>query len=75
MNDRHIGAAMPGKVLEVKVRPGQAAQKGETLLVTESMKMEYVITAKSDAAIKTVHVIPGDMVEGGDLFIELSLLG
>jgi pyruvate carboxylase len=36
------------------------------------MEMEYVITAKSDAAIKTVHVIPGDMVEGGDLFIELS---
>jgi pyruvate carboxylase len=72
MNDRHIGAAMPGKVLEVKVRPGQTVQKGETLLVTESMKMEYVITAKSDAAIKTIHVIPGDMVEGGDLFIELS---
>ncbi len=72
MNDRHIGAAMPGKILEVKVRPGQSVQKGETLLVTESMKMEYVITAKSDAAIKNVHVAVGDMVEGGDLFLELT---
>lgn len=72
LNEKQIGAAMPGKVLEVRVSPGQNVKKGATMLVTESMKMEYVITAKSDGTVKQVSVVPGDMVEGGDLFIEME---
>lgn len=71
-NENHIGAAMPGKILEVKVKIGQKVRKGDTLLITESMKMEYVITAKNDGVVKQVVVGTGDMVEGGDLFIELG---
>lgn len=70
-SERHVGAAMPGKVLAVSVKPGQPVKSGDTLLVTESMKMEYVITAKIDGTVTRVTVVPGDMVEGGDLLVEL----
>jgi pyruvate carboxylase len=71
-NERHVGAAMPGKVLTIAVKPGQAVKPGDTLLVTESMKMEYVITAKAAGTVQTLSVVPGDMIEGGDLLVELS---
>ena len=35
-----VKAPMPGKILEVTVKPGQAVQKGDQLLVLEAMKME-----------------------------------
>ena len=72
LSELHVGAAMPGKVLQVAVKAGQAVKRGETLLVTESMKMEYVITAKLDATVKRVTVAAGEMVEGGDLLVELG---
>jgi pyruvate carboxylase len=71
-SDKHVGAAMPGKVLTVKVKAGDEVASGAPLLVTESMKMEYVITAKTAGKVGRVLVAPGDMVEGGDLLVELS---
>jgi biotin carboxyl carrier protein len=38
----------------------------------EKSDMEYVITAKAGGTVKQVNVAAGDMVEGGDLFIELE---
>lgn len=72
LSDRQVGAAMPGKVLAVMVKPGQDVKAGDTLLVTESMKMEYVITAKSSGKVQKVTAGAGDMVEGGDLLVELA---
>jgi pyruvate carboxylase len=72
-SELHVGAAMPGKVLSVAVAVGQAVQAGETLLVTESMKMEYAVTAKVDGTVKRLTVAAGYMVEGGDLLIELGV--
>jgi pyruvate carboxylase len=71
-SEKQIGAAMPGKVLSVAAQPGQTVKTGDTLLVTESMKMEYVIKAKAAGTVKRVTVAAGDMVEGGDLLVELG---
>lgn len=71
-NEMQIGAAMPGKVLDIKVKVGDSVRDGDPLLVTESMKMEYIITAKTSGVVKNIHVSVRDQVDGGDLLMELS---
>jgi biotin carboxyl carrier protein len=63
---------MPGRVLQLGARVGDYVAVGDKLLVTESMKMEYVITAKISGKISRVMVAQGDMVEGSDLLIEIN---
>ncbi|SEM92802.1 pyruvate carboxylase [Lihuaxuella thermophila] len=71
-NPNHIGATMPGKVVKVLVEEGDKVHKGEHLLVTEAMKMETTIQAPADGRIKTLVVKAGDMIEAGDLLLELE---
>lgn len=69
LNESHIIAPMPGKVLDVKVQVDQIIKAGQVLLVTESMKMEYAITAKRDGKVSHIHVQNKDVIEEGDLLI------
>jgi propionyl-CoA carboxylase alpha chain len=38
---------MPGLLVDVAVKPGQAVQAGERLAVIEAMKMENILTASA----------------------------
>jgi pyruvate carboxylase len=69
-NASHVGAPMPGMVVTVAVKPGQAVIKGDPLVSVEAMKMETMIRAERDATIKQVHVKPGAPVSAKDLMIE-----
>jgi biotin carboxyl carrier protein len=40
--------------------------------VLEAMKMENEIQAESDGTVRTVHVRPGEAVEGGDPLFDLE---
>jgi propionyl-CoA carboxylase alpha chain len=60
-----LSAPMPGRVLEVRVAPGQRVQAGETMMVMEAMKMEHVIAAGADGTVDEVLVAKGDQVESG----------
>ncbi len=71
-NPLHIGTSMPAKILEVKVAQGDKVAEGDTVVVIESMKMEYAISAKTNGTVKKLHVATDDLVESGDLLIELS---
>lgn len=71
-NLMHVSASMPGKVFDIRVAVGDAVNVGDTLLVTESMKMEYLVAAKTEGKIKQIHVQSGDLVEQGDLLVELQ---
>jgi biotin carboxyl carrier protein len=62
---RAITAQMPGKVLHVRVQPGQQVSRGQGLLVMEAMKMENEIYADSDLQVVAVSVQTGDAVEMG----------
>lgn len=66
-----VKAPMPGLVLDIMVQPGQAVEKGDTLLILEAMKMENVIKATGEGVVKAVHVEKGAAVEKGHLLIEL----
>lgn len=67
-----INAPMPGLVLKVLVKPGQAITKGEPLLVLEAMKMENVLKSPSDGKVEKVHIETGAAVDKGQLLIALE---
>ena len=60
-----INAPMPGKIVDVKVKVGDAVKKGQTVLVLEAMKMENEICAPQDGTVATVECAAGDSVESG----------
>ena len=55
-----VSGPMPGTILEIEVKPGDAVKVGDKLLVYESMKMENDVEAEHDGVIKRVFVKPGD---------------
>ncbi|MFN4081139.1 MAG: biotin/lipoyl-containing protein [Saprospiraceae bacterium] len=67
-----VKAPMPGLALQIMVSPGQAIAKGDPLLILEAMKMENVIKASADGAIKEVLVKQGAPVEKGQVLITLA---
>jgi 3-methylcrotonyl-CoA carboxylase alpha subunit len=66
-----VTAPMPGKVLQVLVRPGDRVGPGDGLLLLEAMKMESRLTAEAAGSVEEVRVAAGDMVVGGQVLILL----
>ena len=71
-NPTHIGAQMPGTVLQVNVSEGDAVEANQSLIITEAMKMETTIQAPFRGTVKKVHVSPNEGIETGDLLIEIE---
>lgn len=67
-----LKAPMPGKILEVMVKAGDAVKAGDTLLILEAMKMQNAILASTKGIIKKVLVKEGDTTSKSDLLIELE---
>ncbi|OZI66255.1 acetyl-CoA carboxylase biotin carboxylase subunit [Bordetella genomosp. 11] len=64
-------APMPGKIISIGVRAGDAVRKGQALLVMEAMKMEHTITAAADGEVAEVFYAVGDQVAEGAALIAL----
>jgi 3-methylcrotonyl-CoA carboxylase alpha subunit len=73
---RHVGggleAPMPGKVIAVKVAPGDTVGKGDELVVVEAMKMENAVRAPRAGRVKSVSARVGDLVSPGVVLVELE---
>ena len=67
-----LTAPMPGKIIALHVKQGQAVKKGEALLVMEAMKMEHVVFAPTDGVIKEVLFSVGEQVSEGVALIGLE---
>jgi len=67
-----ILAPLQGTVVSIAVREGDPVQRGQQLLVMESMKMEHVVAANVSGVVRQLAVAEGDTVfEGHPLaFIE-----
>ena len=63
---------MPGKILQIHVKKGDAVKKGQILAVMEAMKMEHTITSPRKGIISSVACRSGDRVEGGAVIIKLE---
>jgi 3-methylcrotonyl-CoA carboxylase alpha subunit len=63
-----LTAPMPGRIIQVMARAGDAVKKGQPLLILEAMKMEHTITAPADGVVKEMHFAAGEQVlEGAEL--------
>lgn len=71
-NKEQIGATMSGSVLKVLVNKGDSVKRGETLMVTEAMKMETSVEARFDGVVEALHVAEGEAISSGDLLIEVK---
>lgn len=56
-------APMSGKIAEVKVIKGDTVNKGDVLLVLESMKMYQELMAQQDGLVTGVYIKPNQQVE------------
>ena len=65
-----IKSPLPGVILDVKVKEGDAVKRGQTLLILEAMKMENDIKADHDGTVKSILVSKGESIlEGTDLIV------
>ena len=65
-----IKSPLPGVILEIKVKEGEAVKRGQTLLVLEAMKMENDIKSDRDGTVTSIKVSKGESIlEGTDLII------
>jgi pyruvate carboxylase len=71
-NDKHVGAPMPGKILKMNVSVGDEVEAGDTLFVTEAMKMETNVRAKTDGVVKEILLGEGAQVQQDVLIIVLD---
>ena len=67
-----VAAPMPGTILSVNVKPGQAVKKGDVLIMLEAMKMENEIMAPADGTVGAVNVTKGQSVQSGDVLLTLA---
>jgi biotin carboxyl carrier protein len=63
---------MPGTILDIKVKPGQAVKKSDVLMILEAMKMENEIVAPQDGTVASVNTSKGASVNSGDLLVSLN---
>ena len=64
-----VSAPMPGKVLSVIVKVGDAVKAGDVLMILEAMKMQNEIMAPADGTVSDVRVSAGQTVGTGDVMI------
>ena len=65
---KKVTSPLPGVIIEVSVKEGQAVKAGQKVAVIEAMKMENEIAAESDGTVTAIHVAKGDSVlEGADI--------
>ena len=67
-----IEAPMPGLILDINVRVGQAVNEDDPLVILEAMKMENVITSPRDGIIKNISVKKGEAVDKKHVLIEFE---
>ena len=60
-----VAAPMPGTILSVNVKAGDAVKKGDVLMILEAMKMENEIMAGADGTVTAVMASAGQAVEAG----------
>ena len=70
--DKEVGTPILGRLSAIMVEEGQSVEKDAPLFVIEAMKMESTITAPVNGVIKKIHLEVGEILEQGDLVIEME---
>lgn len=67
--DVTLEAPMPGTILDVAVKVGDAVKEGQLAVVLEAMKMENELQIPADGTVKAVNVSKGSSVNTSDVLV------
>lgn len=67
-----VNAPMPGTVLDVRVKAGEAVKADQILAILEAMKMENEVRAVADGVIQSVEVKVADQISAGQTMFILG---
>ena len=67
-----VNAPMPGNILKVNVKVGDAVKSGTVLVVLEAMKMENEIMAPKDGTVVQVLATKGSNVDTGAALVVIG---
>lgn len=67
-----LKAPMPSVVVEVRVSEGDRVEKGQPVVILESMKTETVLRAPADGVVKSIGCTKGEMVEEGRELVDIE---
>lgn len=67
-----ISCPMPGTILAVNVKEGDAVKRGDVLFILEAMKMENEIMAPRDGKVASIGVTKGASVNTGDMLAVIA---
>lgn len=67
-----VVSPLPGTVISVSVKVGDAVKAADTVVILEAMKMENAIHAGRDGVVKSIDVNAGDAVLEGATLITIE---
>lgn len=67
-----LKAPMPSLIVELRVNVGDRVEKGQAIVVLESMKTETVLRADTTGVVKSVGCRAGEQVEEGRELVEIE---
>jgi len=67
-----IIAPMPGRIVLVKAKAGDAVEQGQELLVMEAMKMELALKAPRAGTIESINAEQGEFVEADAVLVRFT---
>ena len=71
-HDGCVTTAMPGTIIDIKVKVGDSVNAGDSVIVIEAMKMENEIQASKSGIVVAIHVANGDSVSPNETLIEIQ---
>ncbi len=69
---KYLLSPMPGLLVSVSVKEGEAVKAGQELAVVEAMKMENILRAEADGTVKKVHAVKGASLAVDEKIIEFE---
>ncbi len=70
--DTHPASPLPGRIVELRVKTGDAVERGEVLAVVEGMKMQHAIRAGRAGRIASVLARVGELIDAEAVLFDID---
>jgi len=70
--DAHPASPLPGRIVDLRVKAGDAVAKGDVLAVVEGMKMQHAIRAGRAGRVTQVFARAGELVEAEAVLFDIA---
>ncbi|EDV18476.1 hypothetical protein TRIADDRAFT_35084 [Trichoplax adhaerens] len=72
LKENNLIATITGLIKEIKVKPGDNVNKGQSLVILEAMKMENTLVSPIDGIVKKICCKAENTVLSGDILVEIE---